>query len=57
MPRGRYTTVKIPQELAEILDSFSGTWGYRSRAEMVDEAIRLFIVRMNQVKQTDGRRR
>jgi len=49
LPRGKYTTVKIPEELAQALDSFSKAWGYRSRAEMVDEAIRMYIVRMKEL--------
>ena len=51
MPRGKYATVKIPEELAEVLDSFSKIWGYRSRAEMVDDAIRMYIVRMKELPQ------
>ena len=56
MPRGRYATVKIPEELAKTLDGFSEAWGYRSRAEMVDEAIRMFILRMKELRQAEGRR-
>lgn len=56
MPRGRYATVKIPEELAKTLDSFGKAWGYRSRAEMVDEAIRMFILRMKELRQAEGRR-
>ncbi len=43
MTRREYATVKIPAELAAILD---GNWkelGYRSRAEIVNDAIRRFI--------------
>ena len=56
MPRGRYATVKIPEELAKTLDGLSKAWGYRSRAEMVDEAIRMFIMRMKELKQTESSR-
>ena len=56
MPRGRYATVKIPEELAKALDSFSEAWGYRSRAEMVDEAIRMYILRMKELRQAESRR-
>jgi len=49
LPRGKYATVKIPQELAEALDSFSKVWGYRNRAQMVDDAIRMYIVRMKEL--------
>jgi Arc/MetJ-type ribon-helix-helix transcriptional regulator len=41
--RERYTTVKIPYELAEKLDAFSADLGYRSRAEIVNDAVRRFI--------------
>lgn len=51
MPRGRYATVKIPEELAKTLDSFGSAWGYRSRAEIVDEAIRMYIIRMKELEQ------
>lgn len=55
MPRGRYATVKIPEELAKNLDGLGNDWGYRSRAEMVDEAIRMFLIRMAELKQADAR--
>jgi len=41
--RGKYATVKIPYELATKLDGYSSDLGYRSRAEIVDDAIRRFI--------------
>jgi metal-responsive CopG/Arc/MetJ family transcriptional regulator len=41
--RAKYTTVKIPQELALKLDSYVADLGYRSRAEIVNDAIRRFI--------------
>jgi len=37
-----YVTVRIPRKLADEIIR-SGTLGYRSRAEMVNEAIRLRI--------------
>ncbi len=43
MGREKYVTVKIPSELADILDQIAGEMGYRSRAEIVDDAIRRFI--------------
>jgi len=55
MPRGKYATVKIPEELAKNLDGLGDSWGYRSRAEMVDEAIRLFIIRMTELKPTESK--
>lgn len=41
--RASYATVKIPQALAEQLDEFVANMGYRSRAEIVNDAIRRFI--------------
>jgi len=41
--RAKYATVKIPQELASKLDEFVVDMGYRSRAEIVNDAIRRFI--------------
>jgi metal-responsive CopG/Arc/MetJ family transcriptional regulator len=41
--RAKYATVKIPYELASKLDGYSSDLGYRSRAEIVDDAIRRFI--------------
>jgi metal-responsive CopG/Arc/MetJ family transcriptional regulator len=41
--RAKYATVKIPFELAEKLDKFVTDMGYRSRAEIVNDAIRRFI--------------
>lgn len=41
--RANYATVKIPLELAKKLDAISSESGYRSRAEIVNDAIRRFI--------------
>jgi metal-responsive CopG/Arc/MetJ family transcriptional regulator len=41
--RAKYTTVKIPSELAAKLDAYTSELGYRSRAEIVNDAIRRFI--------------
>jgi metal-responsive CopG/Arc/MetJ family transcriptional regulator len=41
--RSKYATVKIPIELARALDAISSEAGYRSRAEIVNDAIRRFI--------------
>jgi len=45
--------VKIPEELAKSLDDFSKSWGYRSRAEVVDEAIRMYILRIKELKERE----
>jgi metal-responsive CopG/Arc/MetJ family transcriptional regulator len=42
--RKEYTTVKIPVELSEKLDKVARDLGYRSRAEIVNDAIRRFLV-------------
>jgi len=41
--RSDYKTVKIPSELAAKLDALARGLGYRSRAEIVNDAIRRFI--------------
>ena len=41
--RSTYATVKIPFELATKLDALVSDMGYRSRAEIVNDAIRRFI--------------
>lgn len=44
-----YVTIKIPKALANEIDQIigSGTLGYRSRAELVSEAIRRRIEQLN----------
>ena len=41
--KSKYVTIRIPRHLAEEIDEIlqSGTHGYRSRTEIVNEAIRL----------------
>jgi metal-responsive CopG/Arc/MetJ family transcriptional regulator len=50
-----YVTLKIPKALADEIDQIirSGTLGYRSRAEMVNDAIRRRIEQLssNNVKE------
>ena len=41
--RAKYVTVKIPRELASKLDNYVEDLGYRSRAEIVNDAIRRYI--------------
>lgn len=41
--RKEYTTVKIPTELANLLEEVAKNLGYSSRAEIVNDAIRRFI--------------
>ncbi len=38
-----YAILKIPRELADEMDRWIGTRGYRSRAEIAKEAIRQFL--------------
>ena len=57
MARSKYATVKIPEELADALDAACKDLGYRSRAEMVDDAVRVFIVDMKHLKRGEARRR
>ncbi len=44
--RKEYTTVKIPTELANLLEDVVKNLGYSSRAEIVNDAIRRFIESM-----------
>lgn len=48
--RAKYATVKIPSELAEKLDELVSDMGYRSRAEIVNDAIRRFIDERKRLK-------
>jgi len=43
--KDNYVTVKVPKELAGEIDTIieSGTLGYRSRAELVNDAIRHIV--------------
>ena len=43
--RAKYATVKIPIELARALETITSEGGYRSRAEIVNDAIRRFLER------------
>lgn len=40
---GKFVTVKIPSELASKLDSLALNFSYRSRAEIVNDAVRRFL--------------
>ncbi len=53
--RAEYRTVKIPSELAEKLDAYASELGYRSRAEIVNDAIRRFIDERSRLVTRDGR--
>ena len=51
--RKQYATVKIPVELSSRLDEYVAKLGYRSRAEIVNDAIRRFIdIRVQMDEQT-----
>ena len=47
--KDNYVTVRIPKKLANEIDAImeSGMLGYRSRAELVNEAIRRRIEQLN----------
>lgn len=40
-----YTTVRIPKELADEVDKLVGTMGFRTRAEVVKEALRALLLK------------
>jgi len=50
-----YVTIRIPRQLAQKMDEIiqSGTLGYKTRAEMVKEAIRLRIESIRSTTQRD----
>ena len=50
--RREYATVKIPADLIELVDKAVGRLGYRSRAELVKEAIREKLTRLGIIKET-----
>ena len=51
--RANYATVKIPMDLADKLDTLVSDMGYRSRAEIVNDAIRRFIDERARLKISD----
>jgi len=48
MVRQKYVSVSIPEALANKVDEIleSGNWGFRTRAEIVNEALREFLLRL-----------
>ena len=38
-----YVTIKLPVELVEEMDSLIGKFGFKSRGEIVKEAVRRFL--------------
>ncbi|MEE8167348.1 MAG: ribbon-helix-helix protein, CopG family [Candidatus Hydrothermarchaeales archaeon] len=47
MARKEYVSISIPKELANRVDEIlAGRWGFRTRAEIVNEALRDFILRL-----------
>jgi len=49
--RKGYATVKIPTDLIELVDKAVGRFGYRSRAELVKEAVREKLARLGIIKE------
>ena len=49
--RRGYATVKIPVELIELVDKAVGQLGYRSRAELIKEAIREKLTRLGIIQE------
>jgi metal-responsive CopG/Arc/MetJ family transcriptional regulator len=52
MAQKRYVSISIPEDLANRVDEIlkEGDWGFRTRAEIVNEALREFVLRL---KSTD----
>ncbi len=40
---GEYVPIRLPRELVEEIDNLVGRLGYRSRAEIVKEAVRRLL--------------
>ena len=38
-----YIPIKLPKDLVELIDKLVGKYGFRSRAEVVKEAVRLIL--------------
>jgi len=53
--RARYVNISIPEELAKKIDKFMKTskLGYRSRAEVVSEALRILFLLSEKVLKED----
>lgn len=43
MSEKEYTVVKIPTDLVEEIDKFIGKYGYRTRPEIIKDAIRRLL--------------
>ena len=46
-----YTTIKIPNDLVIAIDRLIGTRGYKSRGEIVKEALRIFLDKFEKEEQ------
>jgi Arc/MetJ-type ribon-helix-helix transcriptional regulator len=42
---GEYTTIKLPNDLVTSMDKLIGTYGFKSRAEIVKEALRELLTK------------
>ena len=42
---GNYTTIKLPNDLVTSMDKLIGTYGFKSRAEIVKEALRELLTK------------
>ncbi|MCW4044243.1 MAG: ribbon-helix-helix domain-containing protein [Candidatus Bathyarchaeota archaeon] len=49
-----YTTIKLPNEMVDEIDKLVGKHGFRSRGEIVKEAIRNFLMRYPETNVTVG---
>jgi len=38
-----YIPIKLPKDLVELIDKLVGRYGFKSRAEVVKEAVRAFL--------------
>jgi len=52
-----YVVVKLPKDLVDEIDRFIGRYGYRSRAELVKEAVRLLLRQYSLYEREGGEER
>lgn len=43
VPEDDYVTVKIPKSLSDEIDKLVGTYGFKTRTEVVKEAVRRYL--------------
>jgi hypothetical protein len=55
MPEEDYSVIKLPKDLVEEIDRYVGTHGYKSRAEVVKEAVRDLLRHYDSIEKSSKR--